>query len=258
MKENIKRKSALKASNINRRSVLKGTAVGLAGVAGASGSASAVELFNTYYANSWIYLHHEPDTSTTFSRRKKYTGMRTINGPEYNDGYTWWKVEINGDYYNYKRRRAWVAEKDMSKSHFGYGSDCYFTSSHCDGRGHDGVDIACNGNHRDVFAAQAGHAHISERSGYGLTIEIYHDNDYSSLYAHLNRTYIDNHEDVEKGQKIALTGNTGDSSGIHLHQELRAGGTPLEWPHNSHDQYGNRIRMWRKTGIPQTWSYISC
>lgn len=250
----------LMQDKINRRSILKATAAGITGTALTSGTASAVELFNSYYADSTIYLHDTYDTSSSYDTRRKYTGMRTIDGPETNDGYTWWKVEINGDYDYYERDRAWVTEKDMAKSHFAYGSDCYFTSTHCEGRGHEGVDMGCNGEHRDVFAGQGGTADVRTgyNGGYGDLIEIYHDNGYSTLYAHLEDIYVSDSETVSKNEKIGLTGSSGCDCGIHLHQELRHDGYALEWPHRVYDQYDNRIHMWRKTGIPQTWDYLSC
>lgn len=247
-------------SKINRRTLLKSTAAGITGTAVMSGTASAVELFNSYYADSTIYLHDTYDSSSTYGTREQYTGMRTIDGPVTNDGYTWWKVEINGDYDNYQKDKAWVAQKDMAKSHFAYGSDCYFTSTHCEGRGHEGVDIACNGEHRYVFAGQGGTCSVSTgyNGGYGNLIEIHHDNDYSTLYAHLEDIYVSDGQTVSKFDKIGLTGNTGCDCGIHLHQELRRYGDALEWPHRVYDKNGNRIEMWRQTGIPQVWSSLSC
>lgn len=265
MPDNTNRRSLLNAtaSKTNRRSVLKATAAGITGTAVTSGTASAVELFNSYWTNSTAWLHHEPDSSTDYDTRQEHTGMRTIDGPEYADGYTWWYVEINGDLYEYKKDRAWVAEKELAKSHFAYGSDCYFTSTHCENRGHEGVDIGCGGHKRYVFAAQEGTAYADwgDNGGYGNQIIIYHDNDYSTQYAHLSDMYVSTSgEYVAKGEKIGMTGNDGcEPCGVHLHQELRRYGNPIKWPHRVYDRYGNRIQMWRKTGIPQeNWEYVDC
>ncbi|MFE4922927.1 M23 family metallopeptidase [Streptomyces sp. NPDC056661] len=56
---------------------------------------------------------------------------------------------------------------------------------------------------------------------YGNAIVIKHDNGMYSQYAHLSRIDVHIGQSVEKGQKIALSGNTGNSSGPHLHFEIR-------------------------------------
>ncbi|WP_030925330.1 M23 family metallopeptidase [Streptomyces sp. NRRL B-24720] len=56
---------------------------------------------------------------------------------------------------------------------------------------------------------------------YGNAIVIKHDNGMYSQYAHLSRIDVHIGQSVEKGQQIALSGNTGNSSGPHLHFEIR-------------------------------------
>ncbi|MFD4230004.1 M23 family metallopeptidase [Streptomyces sp. NPDC058545] len=56
---------------------------------------------------------------------------------------------------------------------------------------------------------------------YGNAIVIKHGNGMYSQYAHLSRIDVHIGQSVEKGQKIALSGNTGNSSGPHLHFEIR-------------------------------------
>lgn len=266
MQDNTNRRAILEATATepNRRSVLKATAAGITGTAMASGTASAVELHQSYYADSTIYLHDSYDTSTTFGKRDQYTGMFTIDGPVTNDGFTWWKVRINGDYNNSnQRRKAWVAQKDMAKSHFAYGSGCYFTDTHCSDRGHEGVDIGCSvtGSDTIIYAAQEGTAYTRYNGCYGYEVRIDHPGDYWTQYAHLSDFWVSDGEYVSKFEAIGEMGNSGCSDGVHLHQELRTcGGDDCEvrWRHKALDKNGYRIEMWRKTGIPHEWWPCSC
>jgi murein DD-endopeptidase MepM/ murein hydrolase activator NlpD len=55
---------------------------------------------------------------------------------------------------------------------------------------------------------------------YGNVIMIDHLNEYATLYAHLATTFFEGKSTVEKGETIALVGNTGNSSAPHLHYEI--------------------------------------
>jgi murein DD-endopeptidase MepM/ murein hydrolase activator NlpD len=74
-----------------------------------------------------------------------------------------------------------------------------------------------------VFAGQ--HAE------YGVTVIIEHGNDTKSLYGHLSRLSVAMDQRVQRGDTIALTGNTGRSSGPHLHYEIQVKGQPVN-PHS--------------------------
>lgn len=237
-----------------RRSVLKAAATGIVGTAAASGTAAAdhLGLYDPVYANEGTcYLHDSPTAGDWYRSVREDTGMFIIDGPQYNDGYTWWYVEHNGDYDDYRKGRAWVADKELSKSMFAYASDNYFTASHGDGRGHDGVDIAHgSGNSRPVLAAAGGTAYTGWRSGYGYTIEVKHTPRWSTLYAHLSNYRVANGESVSRFQTIGDTGSSGGDYKIHLHQEVRSYDDPQGWPHETYDKYGRQIQMWYRTGFP--------
>ncbi|MEU9581415.1 M23 family metallopeptidase, partial [Streptomyces chilikensis] len=56
---------------------------------------------------------------------------------------------------------------------------------------------------------------------YGNAVVIKHDNGTYSQYAHLSKVQVGVGEKVNTGEQIALSGNTGNSSGPHLHFEIR-------------------------------------
>jgi murein DD-endopeptidase MepM/ murein hydrolase activator NlpD len=66
---------------------------------------------------------------------------------------------------------------------------------------------------------------------YGVTLIIDHGNDTRSLYGHLSRLHVTMDQAVKRGETVALTGNTGRSSGPHLHYEIQVKGQPVN-PHS--------------------------
>jgi hypothetical protein len=65
---------------------------------------------------------------------------------------------------------------------------------------------------------------ISSGGGFGVYVIVTHSGGYSSLYAHLTRATVGLGTEVGAGQQIAVSGNTGDSTGPHLHLEIRLNG----------------------------------
>lgn len=89
---------------------------------------------------------------------------------------------------------------------------------------HEGIDfVAAPGT--EVVSAAGGIVVLAEmHPQYGNLIEIDHGNGFSSRYAHLSTMQVRAGQLVKRGQKIAASGNTGRSTGPHLHFEVRYNG----------------------------------
>lgn len=94
---------------------------------------------------------------------------------------------------------------------------------------HKGIDIGV-GVGTPVYAAESGRVAYTAidggdiHRGYGKFLEINHGNGLSSLYAHLSKWVVSSGQQVTKGQLIAYSGNTGNTTGAHLHFETRRNG----------------------------------
>lgn len=94
-------------------------------------------------------------------------------------------------------------------------------------RYHYGVDIKLRTGD-EVKAAFEGVVRIAHYDGdYGRVVVIRHNNGLETLYGHLSRLNVKEGEKVEAGDVIGLGGNTGRSTGSHLHFEVRYLGEPI-------------------------------
>ena len=99
-------------------------------------------------------------------------------------------------------------------SHYGYRPQF--------GRTHKGIDLrAAVGD--TVYSAYSGRVRLTrfERGGYGFYVIVRHENGLETVYGHLSRFLVKPDQYVKAGQPIALSGNTGRSTGPHLHFETR-------------------------------------
>ena len=93
---------------------------------------------------------------------------------------------------------------------------------------HTGVDIGVWYS-TEVKATKAGKVVFAGwLPRYGWTVEIEHEMGYSTLYAHHRYYFPDAGDEVEEGEVIALSGDSGDTTGPHLHYEIRLNGTPVD------------------------------
>ncbi|MDL2290322.1 peptidoglycan DD-metalloendopeptidase family protein [Paludibacteraceae bacterium OttesenSCG-928-F17] len=80
-----------------------------------------------------------------------------------------------------------------------------------------------------------------ERKGYGHYVVIRHNNGLETVYAHLSKVMVEHNQVVEAGDVIALGGNTGRSTGPHLHFEIRYLGNAIN-PENLIDFNNNSLK----------------
>jgi len=96
------------------------------------------------------------------------------------------------------------------------------------GHPHEGIDISSRSG-MAVRAAAAGTVVFSDRkAGYGRVIILKHEGGYETVYAHNQDNLVMRGARVKQGQVIADMGNTGESSGPHLHFEVRVGSRPVD------------------------------
>jgi len=96
------------------------------------------------------------------------------------------------------------------------------------GRRHNGLDIA-NDIGTPVEAADGGEVTYAGYNGdFGNLIIVNHNNGYETYYAHLNTMDVAVGQKIIQGQKIGEVGNTGYSTGPHLHFEVRKNGIPMD------------------------------
>ncbi|NHQ72949.1 peptidoglycan DD-metalloendopeptidase family protein [Roseovarius gahaiensis] len=92
------------------------------------------------------------------------------------------------------------------------------------GRMHKGTDFAAPHGTPIYATADGVVIHAGWQSGYGRMVKIQHEFGIETRYAHNSKLFVKKGERVSRGQKIAAMGNTGRSTGTHLHYEVRVGG----------------------------------
>ncbi|PZD96595.1 hypothetical protein DNH61_07310 [Paenibacillus sambharensis] len=90
------------------------------------------------------------------------------------------------------------------------------------GRQHKGIDLVGNSS---ILAADDGVVEFAgTKNGLGKVVFIDHKNGYRTVYAHLDSINVSEGDIVEKGDKLGVMGNTGHSTGTHLHFEIHKDG----------------------------------
>ena len=103
-----------------------------------------------------------------------------------------------------------------------------------------GTEVFATGNAKVVFSGW--------KQGYGNTVILDHGFGYETLYAHLYKSLVRKGQKVRRSDIIALVGNTGKSTGPHLHYEVRLNGRPVD-PRNyyfydlSPEEYDQMIQL---------------
>jgi len=144
-----------------------------------------------------------------------------------------------------------IAIKDFNRISAGYGwrvHPIYKTRKF-----HDGMDFTGKLGTPLYATGDAVVKKVRTLRGYGKTVVLDHGYGYTTLYAHLNGYNVKRGQKVKRGEVIAFLGNTGKSTGPHLHYEIRKSGKPLN-PINYYfndltaDEYDRMVAFAANTG----------
>ena len=91
---------------------------------------------------------------------------------------------------------------------------------------HEGIDFPAEAGTQVVAAASGKVVYADVHPQYGKMVEIDHGNGLVSRYAHAAQLYVKEGDFVVRGQRVAIVGSTGRSTGPHLHFEVRLNGVP--------------------------------
>ena len=92
---------------------------------------------------------------------------------------------------------------------------------------HNGIDIVNDVGTKVKSTGKGKVVFVGSKGGYGLTVEIDHGFGYRTIYAHLSKSLVREGQNVKRGDLIAKSGNSGLSSGPHLHYEVLHNGENL-------------------------------
>jgi len=93
---------------------------------------------------------------------------------------------------------------------------------------HDGIDLAAPAGQAVKTAAPGTVLFAGEQKGYGLIVIVEHDGGLITLYAHNRDLRVKTGQKVRTGQVVATVGDSGRTSGPHLHFEVRKDGVPVD------------------------------
>lgn len=144
-----------------------------------------------------------------------------------------------------------VLNKDLKRTASGYGwriDPIYRTR-----RFHEGMDFTAPTG-TDIFATGKGRIMFAGwRQGYGNTVMIDHGFNYKTLYAHMHQIQVKVGQQVNRGEVIGTVGNTGKSTGPHLHYEVHHKGQPTNPQHYyfldlSPEEYDDMVQLSNNAG----------
>jgi murein DD-endopeptidase MepM/ murein hydrolase activator NlpD len=118
----------------------------------------------------------------------------------------------------------WPTSTTTVTSNFGYRQDPFTHNPSF----HSGIDFGANLNDPVYAAADGKIITTGSDSSHGNNIVIQHSSGIRTWYMHLNKINVQVGDHVSKGQTIGLVGNTGRSTGPHLHYEVIKNGTSID------------------------------
>ncbi|MCM1544538.1 MAG: peptidoglycan DD-metalloendopeptidase family protein [Ruminococcus sp.] len=167
------------------------------------------ELIKSYQATTTQASNNSSPTLPASNGDPSQTGGNNAAGPSYAGSGTW----------------SWPLG----------GASCYISSGYGNRSAsisgwsfHGGIDITGGGIYgKPVYASRAGTviAAVWGSTGYGRYVIIDHGDGYTTVYGHCSSLVVSQGQSVTKGQHIANVGSTGNSTGPHLHFEVRQNGS---------------------------------
>ena len=113
--------------------------------------------------------------------------------------------------------KGWVSSK------FGYRKSVFTGEKEF----HHGLDISSRTGSPIVAPADGVVFSVGKTYGFGILLTINHGYGFKTRYGHLSKVLVKKGEAVKRGQTIALMGNTGRTTGPHLHYEVHLKGVPV-------------------------------
>ncbi|MEK4306884.1 MULTISPECIES: lysozyme family protein [Oceanobacillus] len=90
------------------------------------------------------------------------------------------------------------------------------------GKFHSGIDFGCNNGVTNILSSANGEVVFSDWStGYGNTVIVQHDDNLYTHYAHMSSNSVSVGDSVSQGEEVGVCGSTGQSTGPHLHFEVK-------------------------------------
>lgn len=93
---------------------------------------------------------------------------------------------------------------------------------------HEGIDIGAPSGHPINATADGVISFAGIKPGFGNFIKIKHGYGIETIYAHAKNLFVKTGQKIQRGQKIASVGNTGYSTGPHVHYEVRVNAVPVD------------------------------
>lgn len=240
--------------NVNRRKFLGGAAAAVTGATALTGEAAGHYVGQAIFANHDLWARTGPGTSyDVISTVNEDTGMYITGGPWDRDGYRWWQVRVNEDEDSGRIWEAYIAEKKSWGAYFAIPSGGNITSEWYSSRSygyHKALDIA-NDYYTNVYSGRRGYHTQHYASGCGNYSVIDHDGGYETYYCHLDSWVAGHGVNVGTYHHIGEMGSTGNSSGPHVHYQIRRYGDPVYMPGHV-DEY-----QYKYTGVGKKYDGIS-
>ncbi len=154
---------------------------------------------------------------------------------------------------------VWPTEYTVITQHFGANPKNYAQFGL---PGHDGADIRAPSGSK-VYCVAPGEVYRihSKPTGhnYGIHIRVTHKDGYQTIYAHLQKVFVQKGQIVKAGEVLGLADNTGNSFGSHLHLTLKKKGAEVgNWPYNIIDPtpYLLPLLGWKEPAGPYIEGWI--